>query len=56
MSLIISSMWEMKNFLSEKRKKYLHELFKKGDPKHLKLIKTLMMDLKTMLEIKACRI
>lgn len=24
-------------FLSEKRKKYLHELFKKWDPKHLQL-------------------
>ena len=34
MSLIISSIWEPKNFY-QKGKKYLHGLFEKWDPEHL---------------------
>ena len=45
-----------KNFLSEKEKKYLHELFEKWDLEHLEMMMTLMMDLNTMLEMKASRI
>ena len=39
-------------FLSKKRKKYLHELFERWDPEHLET----MTDLRTILEMKACRI
>jgi len=35
MSLIISSIWELKNSYQKKGKKYLHELFEKWDPEHL---------------------
>jgi len=40
------------NFLSEKEKKYVHELFEKGIQSTLKM----MTDLKTILEMKAYRI
>jgi len=43
-------------FLSEKEKKYLHELFEKWDPEHLEFMKSLMMNLKTVLEMKASKI
>ena len=36
MSLIISLIWELKNFY-QKKKKYLHELFEKWDPEHLEI-------------------
>jgi len=43
-------------FLLEKRKKYLHELFEKGIQSILKMMKILIRDLKTKLEMKVCRI
>ena len=43
-------------FLSEKERNIYMNCLKNGIQNILKLIKTLMMDLKTMLEMKACRI
>ena len=36
MSLIIFLIWELENFYQKKGKKYLHELFEKWYPEHLK--------------------
>jgi len=55
-SLIISLIWVLKNFYQKKKRNIYINYLKNEIQSILKLMKTLMMDLKTMLEMKACRI
>ena len=55
-SLIISLIWVLKNFYQKKKRNIYINYLKNEIQSILKLMKTLMMDLKTMLEMNAFRI